>query len=312
MIHLIQIHCKKYFLLFLFLVIFAPVYSQDFEWWFSKHKMDVNTSWINYLITSSGFMGPNALPVPKVKKGSLEKNTTFEMGVAGHFSKGDKTQNLIAELFIPVAEKAGLELFMVPVEHYKMDTITRDLRYCMNRSGKGYTVGDVYISAYYQLLKEKNYYPDVLLSVNLKTASGNNIYNARYTDTPGYYFDLSFGKRIYKNETKQKHIKIYGMVGFYCYQTYDRNHRQNDAPHFGVGIELKYKNLFIDNNFGGYYGYLNNGDRPLVDRLSFIYKPDKKLNFKLLVQYGLHDFKYTSIQISCILKLNKLFFSQKK
>jgi len=161
--------------------------SQDYSWWNEKHNWDGVTPWQNYIILSPAYMGPNALPVPEARDGSLPRNTTFEFSLENHFSSGDKTINLYTNLYIPLfSKRAGLNISIVPFEHYKMDTITRDLRRARDYDGEGISGGDFYIGTFIQILKDKKF-PDIVLSINMKTASGTNLAAARFTDSPGYH-----------------------------------------------------------------------------------------------------------------------------
>ncbi len=170
-------------------------YSQDYSWWNKKHNWDGVTSWSKYLIISPAYMGPNALPVPDFNNGTLKERGSLKFAAESHFSKGDNTQNLFTRLYLPLyTDKVGLLISIIPFEHYKMDTITRDLRRTRDFDGKGFAGGDFYIGTFIQILKDKKHWPDMAVSINLKTASGTNLEAARYTETPGYFFDLSMGK----------------------------------------------------------------------------------------------------------------------
>jgi len=186
------------FFLSLSLLFSSLLHAQDYDWWNQKHNWDGVTSWTDYLIISPAYLGPNALPVPEIKKGILPKNRSLELGMDGHFNKGDQTGNLYSELFFPLfSQRVGLGISYVPLEMYRTDTIIRDQRRSREYDPRGFSLGDVYFSTYIHLIKEKEKIPDVLLSVNLRTASGSNIEGARHTDAPGYFFDLSAGKKIF-------------------------------------------------------------------------------------------------------------------
>ena len=100
--------------------------AQDYSWWNQKHNWDGYTHWTSYLIFSPGFMGPNALPVPEVRKGITDQRAYLELDVDGHFSQGDQTGNLFTQLYVPLfSNRAGLEISYYPLEVYKTDTLTR-------------------------------------------------------------------------------------------------------------------------------------------------------------------------------------------
>lgn len=282
-------------------------FAQDYQWWNDKHNWDGITPWYDYMITSPAFMGPNALPVPTIQNGTIVKNAYFKFSLDKHFSKGDKTENLHTELYLPLfTNRVGLNIKLVPIEHYKMDTLTRDIRKARNIHGEGYAVGDVCFGTYIQLIENKERFPDVLLTINFKTASGTKLLDARHTDTPGYFFDLSFGKSFNLNKQEKRFIKPYAMLGLYVWQLHGRAKFQNDAFLYGLGFDLVFPRLEIKNSFGGYYGYIGDGDRPMVYRLIFGSKFDSVFNYELRFQQGMHDNNYTSLRLSCNANLTKI------
>lgn len=281
--------------------------SQDYQWWNDKHDWDGFTPWPDYITISPGLMGPNALPVPTIKNGTISPNAYFKFGATKHHSKGDKTQNLQTELYLPLfTNRVGLNFELVPIEHYRMDTFTRDVRRARNITGEGFAVGDLYVGTYIQLIENQEKLPDVLLTINLKTASGNKLSDARYTDAPGYFFDLSFGKNIDLNGQKTRFIKPYAMFGFYVWQLQGGDQFQNDAFLYGLGFDLDFPGFRVKNHLGGYYGYLGNGDRPAVYRLRFETKLSGVLNYEFQFQQGLNDYGFTSFSLSCKADLSEI------
>jgi hypothetical protein len=289
--------------------------AEDWTWWNTKHNWDQISSWESYMQLSSKYMGPNGIPVPEITNGTLPKNSFFEGGVAGHLSDGDKTGNIVLNSIIKAGDKAALGLYFVPYEIYNMDTNTsRNIRSTRDYDGKGTAVGDVYISGYYQILKAK---PDkkgidLLLTFGVRTASGNNVQAARYTDCPGYYFHLSAGRSIPFPGSFFHSIRHYIMTGGYMWQTYKSDYHQDDAFLWGVGLTLENKYITIDEQLGGYFGYIDNGDRPLVSRLSVTTNRDKLFNYKLLFQYGFIDAPYKSLVLSSLINFDKVFVKRKK
>lgn len=291
---------RKYILTILLIAPFLFSYSQDYHWWNVKHNWDGITHWSQYIIMSPSKMGPNAIPVPKVNSGLLINNNKLELAVDAHFSKGDNTQNIYTDLNLPIVkDKIGLNFFIVPYEQFELDTITRDERRVRLEDGKGSGVGDLYISTQIQLLKNHTKLPDLLLGITLKTASGSNLGGARFTDTPGYYFDISAGK-AYKTGNTNLKIRPFGMIGFYVWQTNRNDYYQNDAVMYGAGLKVEYKNIEITNNIAGLYGYINNGDHPLQYRFILNTNTIKKINYKLMIQKGLKDFEYLTIRLSAL------------
>ena len=280
------------------LLLLNPVYSQDFGWWNQKHNWDGVTHWTNYLIIAPEFMGPNALPVPEIKTGQLDSGNAFTLAAETHLSTGDDTYNLFADLRLRLfSNRVKLAFQMVPVEYYMMDTITRDYRRTRDRDGKGFSSGDVYIGTHIQLIRNHQYLPDILLGIQLKTASGGNLGAARFTDSPGYYFDLSTGKNFVFVGSSLKQIRAYVMMGFYVWQTFNDERYQNDAILYGFGLDFHINKYLIKNGLGGYLGYIGRGDSPQVYRFEIHSQYNQKLNGIFRFQAGLNDFKYRSLSL---------------
>ena len=280
--------------------------QEDFTWWNEKHNWDGFRHWTAYTKLTSKYMGPNALPVPDSKKGILPNQTTLKLAGEGHFSDGDNTQNLFSSFYLPMfSKRIGLQLEMVPVEFYKMDDKTRDERISREFVSEGRTVGDLYIATFIQLTKDHKKLPDMVLGINFKTASGANLDAARFTNTPGYFFDLSASKEITFNGKRISSIRPHALAGFYVYQTYLENNYQNDAFMYGLGIDVNSKKVTYEASLNGYVGYLNEGDRPMVARLGIGSNNAEKGNYGIRLQQGIFHQQYTTVRIYCVLKLKK-------
>lgn len=294
---------RSVFILILFFFALEFTYAQG-TWWNNENNWDRITPWERYLTLSPGYMGPNAFPVPEFKTGKMESELVFETALEAHFNQHEQTQNLYTRLFIPFKnKKVGLQFFMVPFEIFNYDKFIRAQRSSTDYDGQGVSTGDLYIGTHIQLLENRVILPDILLSINIKTASGNQYGAARFSDAPGYYFDLSFGKSIPLNSEKTSSLRFYTMIGFYAWQTNLPDHFQNDAVIYGLGLNLALKNIAINQSFGGLSGYLNNGDQVQVYRLDVQTKSKNPVNYKLRFQYGMKDLDYRSIRLSMLYKI---------
>lgn len=297
---------KKNLLVFFLFVMFGQYSFAQGTWWNNENNWDRITPWERYLTLSPGYMGPNAFPIPEIKTGVIEKSLTFETAAEGHFNEHEQTLNLFTRLFIPFKnKKVGLQFFIVPFEIYEYDAFIRAQRSSTDYDGQGVATGDLYIGTHIQLIEEHKFSPDILLSINIKTASGNQYGAARFSDAPGYYFDLSFGKSFALSpETK---LRFYGMLGFYAWQTNLPDHFQDDAVIYGLGVNLELKNFSVNQSFGGFSGYLDNGDHPQAYRIDIQSRLKSTVNYKIRFQYGMKDSNYQSIRFSMLfnLKSNK-------
>jgi hypothetical protein len=284
--------------------------QNDDAWWNEIHHWDGVTHWSDYIIYSPFYLGPNALSVPYSQKGLVKSNGEFEMDFNFHWSKGDKTKNLFLSLYLPVVRNViAFEFYGVPAEWYNIDEVTVIERRGRNRSGNGWAVGDFYFSTVIQLIKEKKI-PDIALRMACRTASGSKLSDARFTDAPGYFFDLSYGKDVYFNNNKSHKMRIHAMAGFYSWQMNLPDNRQNDAILYGFGVDYLFEDLHLTNAIEGYSGYFGNtdvfpgnkdiavifNDRPLLYRFEAIQYVNM-IGINLCFQSGLNDFSYQSISI---------------
>ncbi len=296
-----------FFLLFLMLLLANTGHSQsdNYDWWIETHDWDGVTHWKKYLIVSPAFLGPNALPVPETMTGIIEKNTVFDVAIENHSAPGDLTRNLHLNAFFPLfSDKAGLYFSMVPLEVFSMNPEVRDRRRARNFEGTGSGVGDLYIATHVQLLEDHQKYPDILLTINLRTASGSNLDAARFTDTPGYYFDLSFGETYNLKNNHVNHIRPFLSAGFYVWQTNLDIFYQNDAFLYAAGVKVKlFDAVLLTNIFTGYSGYIDNGDKPKVYRMILESELDKRINFLLMYQLGIDDYPFNTVRLGFSAKL---------
>ena len=292
--------------LILFICIALPLfcYSEDYIWWNIKHGWEPGKpGWRNYMRITPGYLGPNALPVPDVKKGFVPLGTNLEIGFDYHFMEGDPTQDIFARYYHSFAEgKIAIELYGVIAEHYNMSDFIRDERISRDFDGKGFANGDLYFSTLIQLVKGRKF-PDTMVRMAGKTAAGNQLEGARNTDSPGYFFDFSFSKS-YAGRKENNSFLPYASFGFYSWQTNDEANLQNDAFMYGLGADFKFKHWTISNSLSGYSGYKHERDKPMI------YTFDLNRQFKnktLRIQYlhGLRDWTYRTVRLSLILNFQK-------
>lgn len=301
-----SLNLNSIFLILLLSIIYIkPIKAQDddYTWWNIKHNWDGVSSWTSMLKVFPAYFGPNALPVPELRTGLIEDQFRIEFRPEIHHSTGDLTVNLFTSFIAPIGKRASFEVFLVPSEYFKMDTLTRDDRFTRKEKPEGYAGGDFWFGTNIQLIKNRNF-PDLLFSAYFKTASGTNLVNARYTDSPAYFVLLNAGKDL----TLYKSLKarIYANIGTYIWQMYinQNNQNQDDALQYGIGIKHYTSKFFVKTDLTGYFGYLNLGDRPLVFRLQtglFLSKADIAFRY----QIGLNDYDYQSFALSYTYKFGK-------
>lgn len=292
------------FILFNVLLAKGQEISDDWSWWNDLHGWEAgDPGWRNWMKITPGFMGPNALPVPDVKRGLLDSITEIEVTFSNHFNADDPTQDISGRLFIPFAKnKIAVEMWGVAFEHFAFSEQIRNERIARNKDGKGNALGDFYFSTLIQITKDRRF-PNTLLRLATKTASGNQLESARYTDSPGYFFDLSFSKDIGKKAVGI--FRPFGLFGFYSWQTNDELNLQNDAFLYALGADYEKNNWLVSGSWSGYSGYKNRRDRPM--QFNFELKKNfKKSALRVRYLYGLRDWEYRTIKLSYIWKLNPL------
>lgn len=270
--------------------------QEDWDWWNETHQWDGVTHWWRYLTPSAYYLGPNALPVPSLMNGELDDEVRLSLGAEGHFSSGDDTQDLMTGLHAPFAGgRVALQLDWMALEHYTMDTVTRDERAARDRDGTGVSTGDLYVATLVQLVQENDDHGGLLLRIRLKTASGNNLAGARHSETPGYSFDLSWGRWLKAGSGWLKRWRPHAMAGFLVYQTNRDDFYQNDCLLFGAGVLGDHGGLRSEVGVAGYLGYLDLRDRPIVLRAALTTNRPGKLEHRLGVQAPVQDWRYLSV-----------------
>ena len=87
LVSILVLQMKKHFFIFL-IFISTQTLAQDFPWWANLVKWDGVSPWQRYIITNPGYLGPNALPVPFIRNGSIDSINSIALTGNLHFSKG--------------------------------------------------------------------------------------------------------------------------------------------------------------------------------------------------------------------------------
>ncbi|HET6993677.1 MAG TPA: hypothetical protein VFI06_01785 [Chitinophagaceae bacterium] len=277
----------------------ANSYGQTFDWWAQLVHWDGVSEWPKYMITQPAYMGPNALPVPRIGNGSIDSSFSIAATGSLHFSKGDNTQNFtIYANYCLVKNVISFDASWIPYEHFTMSHAIKEQRHVFSHFYYDrHATGDVHLNTTIQLLNRWRKNIQLALRIGYRFPTGTGLGVARYTDGPGYYFDLSFGKPLNPS------LKWIGMLGFYSWQLINVGRRQDDAFLFGTGAEWNTKTLRLQTYISGYLGYqLSSGDKPVVFRTTL----EKRINRTSLLlgfQQGIHDFRYTSVEMGAKYRL---------
>ena len=288
-----------------FLLITVSLYGQnevDYNWWNELHDWKPgDPGWRNYMKISPGYLGPNALPVPEVQKGMFRSVTEIEITASSHYHPEDPTRDISAKLFLPFAnDRVAVEMYGVIIEQYNFSEKIRNERVARDRDGEGTAFGDFYFSTLIQVVKDRAF-PNTLLLFSARTASGNQLEAARYSDAPGYFTDVSMSK-VWGNNLSGR-FRPFGLIGFYAWQTNSDLYLQNDALLYAAGADFMYRNWLFSVALSGYSGYIGQRDKP--QQLNFDLRKDlNKLAFRLQYLHGLRHWEYQTVKLSFIWKLN--------
>jgi hypothetical protein len=299
---------KFYSLLVSLLLLLVKSDAQTSYDWAQTVGWDGVSHWKKYMFTQPAYMGPNALPVPRLGNGSLDSNNYVAATGMLHFSKGDNTQNISLYVnYCLVKDLISFDVVWVPYERYQTSVAVKKERHVFFQFFDDKEAsGEVHLNTNIQLLNKWRKHIQLALRLGYRFPSSSGFGAARYSDGPGYYFDLSFGKPL------GKYLKWNTMVGFYSWQIQSNKHQQDDAFLFGTGLEWNKNNWRIQTNVAGYLGYLkNSGDKPIVYRFH-AEKNIKRTGILVAFQQGLHDFDYSTVEFGAKYYLNWKSFSLAK
>jgi hypothetical protein len=270
-------------------------FTQTLDWWKNLVSWDGVSHWSKYLIYSPRYMGPNALPVPKLSSGTIDSVSSFSFTGNYQFIKGDKTINpALYGYYCLVKDKVSIEGFFVPFEQFNTShAIKEDRKVYYEQYFKKTAMGDLHLNVNIQLLNKIRKEVSLALRLGYRyPISGRpELASARMTDAPGYFFDISASRQF----SKTSYWKWMTMAGFLVWQTNGVVFSQDDALLFGGGIEYNKDGFKFQTSVAGYLGYIDNGDSPIVYRINL---EKRKKNWGSLIQFqqGLQDFKFTGFE----------------
>lgn len=286
-----------------FWVMTSALWSQDHQWWADNVGWDGITPWTKYLVFSPGRMGPNALPVPSFSNGLVDSSHQFSWTNQLTFTKGENTFSFILEAqYIPLPHRLSFKLFWMPLEWFQTSHFLKTERNVFHENYSAQTaVGDVYLETHHTIIQRPHY--SSVLRLGYKFAASSQLGAARFTDTPGYYFDISWARHFHPST--QSTLTLSTMTGLYIWQTNKAPvHRQNDAFLYSVQCKLNHTNSTFILGLGGYLGYLNNGDQPHILEVAYRAEWPSQWAIQITGRKGISgDWPYTSLSIQIIKKI---------
>ena len=261
---------------------------------------------------SPSWFGPNAHPIPELTDATISKLTTFDLTTDLYFGYGDRTLSSYLRIEVPLlSERVSVKVWTSLIEHYTVDKQLAFERAMTANVYSGFATGDIYVQTKIRILKEKDYIPNLILNSTLKTSSGTGVYEKRYFNTTGYYFDIEAGKSFALKTAVTDEIRWVGTLGFMCWETI--NYTQNDAPMYGVKLQLKKNKIEWEGGIRGYNGWMYKhpafgpdfGDRPKAAFTKLTINSSKS-RYYVQYQNGLRDFPYHQIRAGIQFYSNKL------
>lgn len=245
-----------------------------------------------------GYFGPNAFPVPEMSDGRTSARWKAEL-YSDHFfgSLGERgedyTTDIFARLTIPLfSPRANLVIWGPLYEFFHSGATVNSHRRLPYGDVDYHTPGDIYVSTDFQTLLQEKHGLDMTVRAVLKSASGDRYEYARYYDSPGYFFDATFGRSFALSDCVNLRVAVSG--GFLCWQT--DNGRQNDAVMYGALACLSAGSFSLNTQYGGYVGWEQDGDAPMTLRADAAWSfGDFSINAGY--QYGLNDWPFHQLRI---------------
>lgn len=246
-----------------------------------------------------GYFGPNAFPVPEMSDGTTSAQWKAEIysdhffGTIGEPGE-DYTADIFARLTIPLfSPRANLVIWGPLYEFFHSGpSVNLHRRLAYQDDVDYHTPGDIYVSTEFQPLVYDRHGLDMTIRAVLKSASGDRYEYARYYDSPGYFFDATFGRGFALSEKVNASLAL--SSGFLCWQT--DNGRQNDAVMYGALTSLAAGPVSLKIQYGGYVGWERDGDCPMTLRADLGWDVGG-LTIKAGWQKGLKDWPFKQFRI---------------
>lgn len=269
------------------------VSPEAFAAWAARNGYQPGRDYRSYLLIAPGNMGPNALPVAPTIRGRVDSAGQLSLAVAHHRAPGDRATDVTAELRYPFGRRASLRVRYTAVEWYRYTEDVALERNTLVPAGSGVAQGDVYVEGLFQVLRDARRWPDLALRVSVKTAASSDVEAMRYTDTPGYLFDVSGGKDIGLAGGRGT-LRPYASAGFFVWQRFGASAPQNDAVTYAAGVVWCQGGWLARGEFAGYAGYTGERDQPAVLRAELTATPTNvpRVSVGIGFAHGIGDWVY--------------------
>jgi hypothetical protein len=208
-----------------------------------------------------GRMGYNALPALRNVDPVVGNRTELELSATAQLAglgSEDVAGTPYVRLTVPFREVAALELDGTPFELFRTSAATGERIGARVRSGA--SPGDLRAGARFLVLEERGRRPALGLRLVVKSTSGKDRGARRFTNAPGYVFDLLAGKGL--AAAGRVRVRALAKFGFLAWQVADG--RQDDALDYGATLRASFASgVALSGEWRGYAGWRGD-DRPMV------------------------------------------------
>lgn len=271
----------------LLLLAAAIAAAQGPQWWADNVGWDGVRPYQQYLRLNPAGMGPHALPVPRMHR--MAWDTTSWFSGEGLYHHHSRETTLASRLSLQWAATAWFRLFIqvIPLEYYRTDHVLKtERRVFWQAYDDRIAGGDFHVESLIRLPPRWFGGLHSELRIGLRAPSGTHLGAARYTDTPGYHFDLAASRKLGSRHTLEM------MAGFLVYQTYGDQARQNDCLLWGLSHRWSDGPWGLIHSLRGFSGYIGDGDSPVVYEAELVWQAARRWSWRGLAGIGLHDYPF--------------------
>lgn len=281
---------RNFIFLSLILLLAFPGFAQDEDGgYFEPHPN-------KKIIIAPGLLGPNALPVQRIRNGLVGTDFELRINQSSHFMKGDNTFNIDGYLLAPVVRNfMALETQWYFLEMYRSSNAIRDWRRLEARDeGTRVVLGDLNFSFLMQFVRNHKWLPDVMGVIGHKSTLGA-VEDGHFTNTPALWASLSMGKDLVQSDNFR--FRMNGLIGFYVYHGNREKITQNEGPVMGLETQLNYKSFELGSSLSAYTGWEAVGHDDPVYWITRLQKHNRRIDWHLEYQTGLRDYPYETFRI---------------
>lgn len=207
-----------------------------------------------------GLMGFNALPALQNPDPVVGTRVELELGVASQSSGlagRDAAATPTFRLSVPFGEVAAVDFEGTPVEWWQ---VTRETQQRLRaKDARGVAPGDVRFGARFLVSGETSRRPALGVRFSVKSTTGKELDNRRFTSSPGYVIDGIAGKDLVRGEGPLRRLRVLAKLGFSAWQLGFGD--QDDAIDYGLTAKAWFPGLSIATEWRGFRGFLAR-DRP--------------------------------------------------